>query len=208
MSEINLHRWFPPSDPLAATVARMCILREDFAIELQGMLATNIEPLDANTAVWRKVYFWRNLVRTLQEISSTLKALNSIPEFTAALENHPDWKERFRSLEDTFTKKRELIKEIRNNLGGHIFPESEVEKALGSIGVDRCAHIEIGMRYKDTHYKFALELVEEVLLAGVPEEQRDAERTRKFQGIYSLLPVFHLTDVTLQIYRDIRKLDD
>jgi hypothetical protein len=34
---INLRRWFPPDNDFAASVARMSILREDFAIEMMGV---------------------------------------------------------------------------------------------------------------------------------------------------------------------------
>jgi hypothetical protein len=33
---VNLKKWFPGNDILAAQVARLCILREDFLFELEG----------------------------------------------------------------------------------------------------------------------------------------------------------------------------
>ena len=36
---ISPRKWFPAHDPIAATVARLCILREDLYIELLGLAA-------------------------------------------------------------------------------------------------------------------------------------------------------------------------
>lgn len=64
LRQIKLRRWFPPNDRFAATVARLCILREDFALEMWGLYAAHIKRLDGHSAIWRQLYFWRNLVKT------------------------------------------------------------------------------------------------------------------------------------------------
>jgi hypothetical protein len=81
---VRLRRWFSPDDPLAAPVARLCILREDFAIEIQGVYREEIGKLDSHSAMWRKIYFFRNLVRTLMEIESTIHGLSSNGEFVSS----------------------------------------------------------------------------------------------------------------------------
>lgn len=53
---IKLTRWFPPDDVIAANVARLCILKEDFEIELRGMLEKSISNLDSNGYEYRKLY--------------------------------------------------------------------------------------------------------------------------------------------------------
>jgi hypothetical protein len=32
----KLRKWFPPDDALAVKIARLCILREDLMLEMQG----------------------------------------------------------------------------------------------------------------------------------------------------------------------------
>ena len=66
--QIKVRHWFPAGDPVAAHIARLCILREDFAIEMSGIHASEIKKLDGNDVVYRKFYFWRRLVGTLDEI--------------------------------------------------------------------------------------------------------------------------------------------
>jgi hypothetical protein len=63
--QIKLRRWFPPEDLFAAYVARMTILREDFATEMMGIYEEQIAPLDGNTEGYRMVYFWRNMLRAV-----------------------------------------------------------------------------------------------------------------------------------------------
>jgi hypothetical protein len=89
LRQMKLRRWFPPNDRFAACVARLCILREDFALEMQGLYKRGIKPLDSHSAIWRKLYFWRNLVRTLLEIRKTLESLNTVLEFKRVLKKHP-----------------------------------------------------------------------------------------------------------------------
>jgi len=44
---VVLRKWFPPDDPLAAKIARLCILREDLLIEMHGVYTESITELDA-----------------------------------------------------------------------------------------------------------------------------------------------------------------
>jgi hypothetical protein len=76
---------FPPNDPLAAKVARLCILREDFLLEMSGVYTEEIKQLDGHSEEWRKLYFIRNLVRTLREIESGIHTLMSDPQFKVLL---------------------------------------------------------------------------------------------------------------------------
>ena len=36
MRPVRLRKWFPPNDPVATAEAMLCILREDFLIEMYG----------------------------------------------------------------------------------------------------------------------------------------------------------------------------
>ena len=205
---MKLRRWFPPNDRFAATVARLCILREDFALEMQGIYVESIRPLDSHAPAWRRMYFWRNLVRTLLEIRKALETLNTIPEFKKALRKSPKvWQEKFAQMTKKLKQAETLVEETRNLLGGHVLQRG-VEKALDNMDVERWGFIEAGRTLKQTHYKFAGELVGEILLAGVPEEKRMAELETHFQTIADLLPVYELSDIILTIYADHRRLVD
>jgi hypothetical protein len=42
---IKLRKWFPADDPLAVPVARLCILREDFLLEMRGVYEERYNPV-------------------------------------------------------------------------------------------------------------------------------------------------------------------
>lgn len=54
---VRLGKWFPASDPLAASMARLSILREDFMLELRGIYANSIETLDTFRCMAADVFF-------------------------------------------------------------------------------------------------------------------------------------------------------
>src|SRR5258708_35192649 len=78
---VRLGKWFPPGDPLAASVARLSILREDFMLELRGIYANSIAALDTHSDAWRRMYFFRSSVRTLWEIPGALTTIRANAEF-------------------------------------------------------------------------------------------------------------------------------
>jgi hypothetical protein len=95
-----------------------------------GLYRPHIRSLDEHSAIWRKLYFWRNLVRTLMEIRKTLESLNTVPEFKRVLKKQPPrWQKKFSTIVGKLAKAEALVDEIRNSLGGHVLQKS-VEKAL------------------------------------------------------------------------------
>jgi len=204
--QMKLRRWFPPHDRYAATIARLCILREDFGLEMWGLYAGHIKKLDSHSADWRRLYFWRNLVRTLEEIRRTLELLCTDKEFKKVLsKQRPRWKKKFHTMVKGLTAEKVMVKEMRDSLGAHVL-QGSIEKALNSMSFDKIGYIEVGRTLKDSHYKFARELVEEILLAEVPEDEREKVARKHFQTIASFLPVLELTDILLTMYTDSRKL--
>jgi hypothetical protein len=94
---IQLSTWFPPDDPIAVVVARLCILREDCYLELQGFVAEPIQErghkpsnsfarMDDNSYHWRRLYFFRNYLRTLNEIRNTVSRAFADPVIVQALD--------------------------------------------------------------------------------------------------------------------------
>jgi hypothetical protein len=208
LRHMNLRRWFPPNDRYAACVARLCILREDFGLELRGLDASSINQLDGHSVVWRRIYFWRNLVRTLWEIRRTIETLNTVPEFKKVLRAQSGRaKKKFEEIVKKLEKDQTLVQNMRDSLGGHVLQRT-VEQALNDMPLDKFSYIEVGPTRKMTHFKFAGELVVEMLLSGVPEAQRQAEVERHFRTIAGLFPVFALTDTILMMYANARNLVD
>jgi hypothetical protein len=184
----------------------MTILREDFAIELMGLYEDQLASLDGNTKEYRKVYFWRNMVRTLFEIRSVLLRLNELSEFRENLDTKSrKRRQEFRDLFKEFEQKHELLKRLRNDIGGHVQHE-QVAAALNGMQPDRWGFLELGPTLNKTHYRFAGEILVEMQIAGLDDIERQPEIERQIRETAELIPVFALMELVFATYVDARKL--
>lgn len=203
---VKLHKWFPANDKLAVSIARLCILREDLFLELSATLSRTLKALDSNTAIWRKTYFVRSTIRTIFEIRSALEGLEANPDFREILRNQTkQTRKQFTTLMRKFRATHVQMKELRNSVGGHVSHSATV-KALNAMSVDREGMFEAGRKLKDSHYRFAAELVLSLLLADTPERDHQARMERIFADTASLLPALSLIDVIFEMYIRVRKL--
>jgi hypothetical protein len=74
---ISPRRWFPPHDPIARTVVRLSVLREDLYLEWLSLAADEITitlanrpaqdgpGVDDNGSDYRRIYFLRASIHTL-----------------------------------------------------------------------------------------------------------------------------------------------
>lgn len=197
---INLRRWFPPENDFAASVARMSILREDFAIEMRGVYEESIAQLDGNTEHYRRIYFWRNMLRTMLEFRGVLETLNASSEFRNALEKEPlETKNLFHTQFQEFKKQHDLLKTLRNDIGGHI-QYATVKAALNGMPHDKFGFLEVGETLGTTHYRLAGEIILEMQLVGLGDDKRVPEIERRFRETAKLLPIFPLAELIFAIY--------
>jgi hypothetical protein len=189
-------------------MARLCILREDLFLEMTGVWKERIAVLDEHSVIWRKMFFWRSLVKTIWEIRKTIETLNTIPEFRRVLQKQPiRWQKQYAKMVALLNKHATLVEDMRNSLGGHVLFRT-VEKALDGMSFDSFSYIEVGEIEKHTHYRFANDLVLEMMLHGIDEQKREEEIRRHFRGVADLLPVFVLTGILFVVYADARNLFD
>jgi hypothetical protein len=177
---IKLHVWFPSHNPVAAAVARLCVLREDLFIELHGIIAERFEHLDANLSEFRRLYFWRNSLRTLNEIRDSLNQVNAQKRFRNALAAEPnEVRAAFESLRKELNKTSEaMLIELRNTIGAHL-DRRVIQDALNDMDPRREGLIELGDIRGKIHYKFAGEFLIAILLRNVPDSQQE----QKFNDI-------------------------
>lgn len=155
---VHLKTWFPANDSYAATVARLCILREDLYLEFLGIVKP-VKPLDANSRAWRRTYLLRNSTRTLMEIASALQALRSIKRFMHCLSKQSrEWRTAFDKFSSELHNSHDFVKELRNNIGGH-FKLSIIEKALSRMEESRRGKLELGDDPRNSHHQYTIELL-------------------------------------------------
>jgi len=203
---VRLGKWLPAGDPLAASMARLIILREDFMLELRGIHATSITALDTHSDAWRGMYFFRSSVRTLWEIQGTLTTIRTNPEFKRILQRRSAKEQnQLKQISSKLNAAASLTREIRNAMGGHVLPEA-VTRALDNMPYDRWGVIEFGSVIGATHFKVAGELIAEMLVAGVPEEKKLVKLEADIRTMASLLPVVQNLELVLEMYASARGL--
>ena len=208
IQHISFWKWFPANDPVATSVARLCILREDLYLETLALIEESLPPLDKNTAVWRMTYFWRNSVRTLFEIRSAIEILYSEDEFRNALESQPlPLRDAFKSLKDEIVKAHGVLKPIRNSIGGHVLQQA-VKKGLSNMDFGRGGLIELGERVHDTHYRFVSELLGVVWLGENPGSEWKEEIEKTVKLIAELSRALETIDIVFDTYMRSRRLLD
>ena len=106
VQHIRLREFFPPDDPIAVTIARLCILRQDLLLESEAIRQKSFPLLDLNGEEWRRLYFWRNSFRTLENIRSAIAALSNQKGFRLALSKEP---------KDVQTGFRKLLEHLRKS---------------------------------------------------------------------------------------------
>ena len=118
IQHIKFSHFFPADDPISVTIARLCILREDLLLETQAIRPRTVPTLDSNGHEWRRLYFWRNTFRTLENIRQAIHNLNCERTFCEALNKEPPaiqtgFKRLTKQLQKISTQ---FLKDLRNDL--------------------------------------------------------------------------------------------
>jgi hypothetical protein len=206
VSIVKIRKWFPPHDPLAAKIARLCILREDLLLEMEGIFAEDIDALDGHSPEFRRMYFLRNLIRTQIELSGAVQTLLQEQEFRDLLAKESvEVQKDFKKAAKAIGRAHPLAKDVRNDIAGHV-KETAVQEALERIDPASWGFLDLGKIQRHTHYKFAGELTAEILLKGVSEEERRKIESSKWATIADLVPLFALIERCVLIYAQDRKL--
>ncbi len=216
---IKLRSWFPGGDPIATAVAQLSILREDCFLELQGLrfygndfLQGNskdagLGPLDANSPFWRHSYFFRNFLRTLIEIRKVAESvhLKYNKELSKECDSFQNALKKLRSELALTPTDFAKIKQIRNNLGGHVLPKG-VQAALNKMDIDKTGIFQDGEIRGKIHYKFAAQIVLSVMFPDVSEENLLEEFKALLQNTAKLVFILGSIDEVLKCYIQGRKL--
>jgi len=167
---------FPPNDEYAATMARICILWEDFITEATGGAAESIKGMDGHSPQWRRLYFLRRSIGTVYEIRKALHHLQTLGEFKEALSRQPKPdQESFVKAYGQLVEQEVLIKELRNNIaGGHVLQKA-VQEGLNKMDSGILGMLQKGEYYKDIRFKFARELVLETMFPGHGDKNPETE---------------------------------
>jgi hypothetical protein len=207
IKHIRTAAWFPPGDEVSTCMARLCILREDLYIELQGMREQPLPMLDDCSLDMRQIYFFRNMLRTLGEIGSAIHTLRSTKSFDVEFQQFlPQVQQIFGQIDQAFRDSHEQVKKARNEMGGHV-KHTAVEEGLLQIAPDTKDLYQRGYTAVNIHYKFALELIGATMLRHVPYSSAKEEwKSILTRGMRLGFQAIKAIDVLFVSYVQIRKL--
>jgi hypothetical protein len=175
--------------------------------EFDGMLPEEIPQLDAQSAQWRRLYFFRNSIRTMMEIFRVVQGMQSNAEFGRILAGRPKAERlELEKLLKQINATHVLVKKLRNSIGGGHVQHGDVQAMLDDIGFGRWGFLEVGELVKDTRFKFAGELVAAIMVAGIPEADQVARMEADIKQISELLPVIVMMEKLLLMYAEARGL--
>lgn len=215
---VSVSRWFPADDPIAIAVAKLCVLREDYFLELRGLVLPGaghfeggheergIPGLDDNSATWRRLYFFRNSIRTLNEIRNLVDRMhvNSLDKEALARESE-SLIEGFKELKRQLKEETELVKELRDSVGGHVL-HADVKKVLEGMNRELSGFFQDGEIRGTIRYKFTSELVLAMMLEKVaPENEQEKLETLVFKTS-GLIKIIGTMDKIIRAYIISRKL--
>ena len=204
---VPIRSWFPSHNPLAVTIARLCVLREDMLVEMEAAYRKGWNQDEDEGNMVRRMYFLRNLIRTQSEVSSGIRELMGNGEFSALLRKQPTQIQRaFANGLLTISRVHPITKKVRNSVCGHVLNKA-VREALERISLDSFGLLEINATEKRTRLRFAGELVAEMLLEDVTVADRKNIESSKYSAIAELMrDTFPLMAIALRVYAQDRGL--
>ncbi|MDR4469531.1 MAG: hypothetical protein MRJ68_14755 [Nitrospira sp.] len=208
VQHIKIKDWFPPEDQVAVTIVRLCILRQDLLLECQAIRETSLPSLDQNGEEWRRLYFWRNSFRTLENIRGAVHALKSQKVFLTALKKEPnDVQKGFARLTKDLQKvSDQFLKNLRNELGGHILGKA-VADALRRMEFDQTGLVQVSDgKVGQQQYKFVTELVYQMILSKSEVTDARKELKRRSRISAKLMWAVLVIDELFNTYIKARKL--
>jgi|GEM_PF-1262189 len=216
---VPVKKWFPPEDPIAILVVKLCILREDYLLELAGMTEGenfNLESkptygeykigLDKNSGAWRIAYFFRNSLKTLYEVREEVEAFFDDKKLKAFLARESkQFQDALKKLRKELTIAEVAVVRIRHSLGGHV-ARGEIRKILRDMPDDTRVLFQDSRISGERRYKFVGEIVYRMFLPGIPENDLLAKLNELMDETSGLIPVFRTIDEVFAVYAHDRKL--
>ena len=179
-------------DEISAHVARLVVLYEDLRLETFAIAADQIEQLDLLDDRYRRLYFLRRSIATLNEFSNALSSLNGAVSFKSFKNQSisgqgKDWN-RWDSALSFFERNRHLIKKVRNDIGGHFGPEA-ARYAVRNFESEATGVIELvahpSGRGAGWKLRFAGEIAATALLRRLSQNFRFGTPTRTWYSLSS-----------------------
>jgi hypothetical protein len=167
--------------------------------------------MDGNSPEWRRMYFLRRSIGTIHELQKAIHHLKIQNEFKQVLSKQPQPdQDCFVTRYENLVKHADIIKQLRNDIGGGHVLHSAVKRGIANMNPDLLGMLQTGKHRGDIRFKFTHQLVLGVMFPNMhkqnPEQEID-EFIRVMQEATS--NALHIVDFVFSIYvkeRGIRPL--
>src|SRR5262249_11588198 len=155
---------------------------------------------------YRRTYFWRNSLRTLEEIRNVLNKLNAESSFRDALSEEPqEVQQAVRTAMKTLNKASEaFLTGLRNKIAGNL-DWKLFQQTLDDMNPQREGLFQAGDIKGKIHYKFGGEILWAAVLSGAPPEQEEAKVEEILKRSAELSPVVVALDDVIACYARSRR---
>jgi hypothetical protein len=143
----NLRSVFPDNSNrlLHAHIATICVLYEDLRIELFAVTRKSIRSLD-QIEKYRPIYFLRRSIATLNEFAVAVRLLDNYEAFKLVKGAFDDrGKAQWEKAVKFFQMNETLIRDVRNDLGGHFGLEA-AKYAVANLRSNVCGKLEFSFK--------------------------------------------------------------
>lgn len=184
----------------------LCVLREDLWIEVHGITADGLGHLDDNHSGFRRTYFWRNSLRTLEEIKVVFNRLNADRGFREAMASLPDLRTSFEDSKRALNVASEqFLYGLRSKVSAHL-DEARMQAGIDGLDFQQEGFAELAREAGRTHLKFATDLIWAALLPSSSAATKLADAEALLEKSAALLPVIAAIDSVIACYMRDRRL--
>jgi len=186
-------------------------LYEDLRIELLATSADSIPKLDVltpseentefrNVGMYRRNYFLRRSIGTLSEFAEALRLLSECPDFAWPATVDGGVAAQWDSATAFFYSNEKLIKDVRNDIGGHFGSEAAVY-AVANLSPEAVGTLEIPYDAQNLphppHLRFAGEIAAAAFSRHLPGKNREEQISGCMNNV--LIPGYHRATECVQI---------
>jgi hypothetical protein len=169
-------------------IAPLCVLFEDLRIEIAGIAAKDLGPLDETGQKGRSLYFLRRSIGTLHEFADALDQMDNSPEFVHIRARLDDDELRLWNRDITFFRKHaNRVARVRHHVGGH-FGAQAGQHAIENLLPDAAGSLEVKL-FDDRRGGAKLHFASEIAATALIRNLRGRDSQDKIRRLLRLTVV-------------------
>lgn len=167
-------------------IARICVLFEDLRIELAGLDQRPIKAIDKLDDTYRRYYFLRRSIATLNEFAEAVRLLNDHTRFVEIGKEFDSdaiiiWNKSTR----WFRNREKYLGLMRNDIGGH-FGQQAALYAVSDLPDSYVGKIELKLNHAKRGVDVRLYFASQIVVSAMFRHKRDKSDLKHFKYLLRL----------------------